>query len=293
MPQKIKSQRIVKMRKLVVNSFVIALFAVPILLTWSWVTGIVDNTDHRKVIDASVQLPQYDSIRPFEEPLITVTFDDGWESIYSAGFPVLQEYNVRTTQYVLSGTFDHPDYMSLAQVKSMQDSGHDIASHTVDHPNLTSLDDEDLAFQITKSKEELEKHFGSIEDFASPLSAFDNRTMASISATYRSHRNTYSDTTDGQVNDIDVNIKTNFDRFNIYSYSITKDTTLDDIRMLIEYAKTTNGWVVLNYHQIDDSDLRYAITSDVLAEHMEYLRSTGMKLPTMREVLDIVITEDK
>jgi peptidoglycan/xylan/chitin deacetylase (PgdA/CDA1 family) len=56
----------------------------------------------------------------FGQPLLSVTFDDGWESVYTQAMPILQRDGIRTTQYVLSGTEKDPLYMSWAQIGAMQ-----------------------------------------------------------------------------------------------------------------------------------------------------------------------------
>lgn len=276
-----------ELRKIIGNVIVLIVFIIPIFLSVNWVQAVIQGSDNRKIIVADILKPSYTEIYPFEEPLISVTFDDGWESIYSNGLEVFDRYKIRTTQYILSGTFDEINYFSIEQVKSLQNLGHDIGSHTIDHPNLTGLNDAELVRQIKQSKTDLEGLFGPVVDFASPLSAFNERTVSVISDYYRSHRNTFSDTS--TVNHMDVNVKDYFDPYNIYAFSVTKHTTISELKMLVQYAKKANGWLVLNYHQIDDSDMTYSITKDTLEEHMLYLSLTDVKIPTVREVLDEVL----
>src|SRR3954465_6555116 len=48
----------------------------------------------------------------FSQPIVSVTFDDGWESVYTVAMPLLQKYGIHTTQYILSGTEKYPAYMN-------------------------------------------------------------------------------------------------------------------------------------------------------------------------------------
>ncbi len=274
------------MRKSIVSAVVLGIIAIPLVPTVSWAKTVAFGNDPRHTIDAPLQRQAYDSLRPFDEPLITITFDDGWESIYSNGFPIMQKYSIRSTQYILGGEFDHPSYFSVDQVRSLQAAGHDIGSHTMTHPDLAQLEIDAVQWQLGQSKYELESRFGNIVDFATPKSSFDDVVLSEVKKSYRSHRNTFSDT--DQINELDVNVRGAFDIYNIYAYTITEYTTIEDLRRLVAFTKQSNGWLVLNYHQVDDSQAHYAVTPKVLDEQLGYLASENIKMPTMREVLDIV-----
>ncbi len=107
----------------------------------------------------------------FQEPLVTVTFDDGFESIYKEAMPLLQKYGIHSTQYILGGTSKNQAYVNWDQVVQMQKAGHEIACHTMTHPDLTTLDDQGLDYQLRQCKTELTKRVGVIENFASPYGA--------------------------------------------------------------------------------------------------------------------------
>lgn len=242
--------------------------------------------DSRSVITTQLLTPGYSTIAPFDEPLLTITFDDGWESIYSNGLPILQRHNVRTTQYVLSGVFDDPLYMSENQVQSLQQSGHDIASHTVDHPDLTALSPLELGYQLTTAKADLNAKFGAVVDFASPLNAYSETTLAEIKQHYRSHRNTNANLS--AIDSYDVNTRESFNIYNIVALTITQHTTTTELELLITYAKAHNAWIVLNYHQIDESNTRYAVTPQEFDTQLRTILASGIKMPTIREVLDVL-----
>jgi peptidoglycan/xylan/chitin deacetylase (PgdA/CDA1 family) len=118
-------------------------------------------------------------VNPFDEALISVTFDDGWETVYTQAMPLLQQNGIVTTQYVLSGTSNDQNYLSFSQIKAMQSAGHEIACHSVDHANLTKLNSEALAAELTDCKTVLQDKTGAIiKDFASPFGASNSTTIA-------------------------------------------------------------------------------------------------------------------
>lgn len=241
-------------------------------------------SDARKV----VALQSIDSGAPrlFEEGLVSVTFDDGWESIYSSGAPLLDEYDIPTTQYILPGEFDSRNYISKQQAKSLQKAGHEIASHSMSHPLLTEVDDTRMRYELTESKKMLAELglTGSTAHFAAPESAVNPAITKAISETYASHRNTFGDIENG-VDENDVNIRTNFMRYDIIGYTVRTDTTVEHIKSALDYAKRNNGWLVLVYHQLDDSGTKYSVKPADFEKHLQLIRDSRVKPATIGNVM--------
>lgn len=279
-----------KIARSLVSVLVLAVVFLPVLLTVKWLGGVTGDRDPRRVVTVQTlqtraidQNPQ--PVRLFDEPLITVTFDDGWESIYANALPVLQKHGIKTTQYVLSGEFDNYSYMSVAQMKSMQAAGHEMGSHTISHADLTMLDDHQLAEELGESKHVLSDHLGQIEDFTSPYGAYNSHTLEIIGKYYRSQKNAEGDPS-AQALDT-INTKSNFNPLNIKSYSIRNTTTLADIERLIAATKENKAWLVITYHQVDYSGGLYAVTPSQFDQQMHLIAAAQTRLPTVDDVLDV------
>jgi peptidoglycan/xylan/chitin deacetylase (PgdA/CDA1 family) len=222
----------------------------------------------------------------FQEPIISITFDDGWESIYTEAAPLLTRYGVRSTQYVIGGVQGNMAYMNLEQVKHLQNSGQEIACHTMTHPDLTTLSNDSLVHELHDCQTVLSKDLGLIREFASPYGHSDTRTLPVIKQYYRSHRNTDGDITNG-VNQFDVNTPAQFDTYNIIGVTIRHDTTVEQLKAAVAYAKANNGWLVLTYHQADDeTGSTFAVDHNSLQEQLAYLAGTDVKIAPMGQVLD-------
>jgi peptidoglycan/xylan/chitin deacetylase (PgdA/CDA1 family) len=221
----------------------------------------------------------------FNEPLISVTFDDGWESVYQTAAPQLQKYGIHTTQYVLSGNGNYPGYMSIDQIKSLQKSGHEIACHSIDHPDLTTLDNEDLSKQLNGCKTDLSKALGApVNDFASPYGSYNPRTIAATKKVFSSHRNILGTISDG-VDDYDVNEAATFDKDNIIGVTVKRDTTVAELQQLVDYARSHNAWLVLVYHQADDGPSQYGMDPTALDKQLAYLSKTPVRIVTVGQVI--------
>lgn len=255
------------------------------VLSLGWFGAQLLTPDVRQVTTLATIRP---ASRPalFKEPLVTVTFDDGWESVYSEAAPIMSKYNIASTQYILPSQFNAKAYLSVNQTKSLKDAGHEISSHSYTHPNLTTLDEGSLGKELTRSKDVLAKFqlIDSEANFAAPLGATNPLVDKYIRQYYFSARNTRGDIGNG-ISNVDMNQAGSFDRYNIIGYTVGQYTKEAHFKEALEYAKQHNAWFVPIYHQIDYSGETYSVSPETFERHMQLLRDSGIKTATMREVL--------
>jgi peptidoglycan/xylan/chitin deacetylase (PgdA/CDA1 family) len=71
--------------------------------------------------------------------------------------------------------------LSHGQVRRLIAAGWEIDAHTLTHPDLTSLDDRQLAREVAGSRQELESRFGVPVDFICfPGGRYDARVIAAV-----------------------------------------------------------------------------------------------------------------
>jgi peptidoglycan/xylan/chitin deacetylase (PgdA/CDA1 family) len=124
--------------------------------------------DLARALDGSESLPSQS---------LALTFDDGYDDIYLYAFPLLKKYQMKGTMYIIVNALDTPGYLTKEQVREMADSGYvEIASHTLNHANLSQSSYSQAYYQIIDSKKELEKIIGrTVDDFAYPYGYFTSR----------------------------------------------------------------------------------------------------------------------
>lgn len=106
--------------------------------------------------------------------LLHVTFDDAFRSLRAA-LPALERLKVPATVFVCSGyaadgrplgvpelAADADAYpseletMAWSELRELVERGVEIGAHTVSHPHLTTLDDEELDHELAASKQRIE-----------------------------------------------------------------------------------------------------------------------------------------
>ena len=110
---------------------------------------------------------------------IVVSFDDGYLSQYVAAFPELQHLGWKGVINLVAQGSDLPD----GDVKKMLDAGWELASHTITHPDLTTLDSAQLKREVAGSREILKRRFGvPVNNFCYPAGSYDNTVIAAVQA---------------------------------------------------------------------------------------------------------------
>lgn len=97
---------------------------------------------------------------PIPEKSVVITFDDGSIDNYTKAFPILKEFNVKATMYVISDYINRSGYLTSEQIKEMSDYGIDIESHTVSHRRLSTLSYEEQLKELKDSKEAIQNLTG-------------------------------------------------------------------------------------------------------------------------------------
>lgn len=120
----------------------------------------VDFNDVRAYFAGTAPLPS----RP-----VVITFDDGYQDLYTTALPILVAHRFKAVAYIVSSFVGQSRYVSKDQVLEMDRTGIQIASHTVDHPNLARSSFGSTMFQLVESKRWLEQLVGHpVVDFAYP-----------------------------------------------------------------------------------------------------------------------------
>ena len=133
--------------------------------------------DHQyRTIDlvGAVSLLEAGTVR---EKYAVITFDDGYRDFYRDAFPEMHRYGFTATVFLPTafiGTepmqFKGKDCLTWNEVRELQRAKISFGSHTVNHPQLVSLDAGAVKSEIVNSRKAIEDNLGeSVDSFAYPF----------------------------------------------------------------------------------------------------------------------------
>jgi peptidoglycan/xylan/chitin deacetylase (PgdA/CDA1 family) len=112
------------------------------------------------------------------ERAVCITFDDGCETDLIAAAPILREFGFSATFYVTAGFLGKPGYLNESQLRDLDAQGFEIGCHSMTHPYLSDLSDQELKCEIADAKLLLENILGHpIQHFSCPGGRYDERTL--------------------------------------------------------------------------------------------------------------------
>ena len=114
---------------------------------------------------------------------VVITLDDGYRDLYTTAFPILRAHNFKAVAYIVTSFVNRLRYVTSDMIVEMDQYGIEIASHTVDHGNLSAMAVPSITYEVVASKQWLERLIGHpVVDFAYPSGRFnltDERVLQS------------------------------------------------------------------------------------------------------------------
>jgi peptidoglycan/xylan/chitin deacetylase (PgdA/CDA1 family) len=121
--------------------------------------------------------------RVLERPVMAFTFDDG-NADNLAAVAALSARRWPATVYVTTGAVDTPGHLSADQIARLAALPLvEVGAHTVGHPYLDELGEDELHDEVAGSKADLERLTGTeARTFAYPYGAYDRRVRDAVVA---------------------------------------------------------------------------------------------------------------
>ncbi len=175
---------------------------------------------------------------------VSFTFDDGHSTDFDIVKPLFDKNGIRASLYPIVSSVDQIDHITYDQLKTLYKEGWEIGSHTVNHYNLTTL--EDQTYEIEYPLEYFRKDFV-ISGIASPFGEYNEISLNLFKENYNYHLKAWGG-------------KNNLNELNQYELNRYQLDHLNDKTALevCNEVKTSNekDWFIFLSHKIsiDNSD---------------------------------------
>ena len=118
-----------------------------------------------------------------------LTLDDGRKNNFTIALPILDKYSVKASFYVIAERLGQKTYMSLRDVRTLFEDGHEIGAHSLNGGGLVNVDrwydgnktyEEVLYEQITELKQYLGKLGYPANTYAYPLGEWNKQVEQTV-----------------------------------------------------------------------------------------------------------------
>jgi len=215
------------------------------------------------------------------EGFITFTFDDATRGVYEFSLSDLDDLDFPCVLYPRCDMLEQGNnsYFTWDEVVEVQDVyGWEIGSHTVNHLDLTQLDDTQLEYELTESKRLLEEKGARVYGLSVPLGRYDPRILRFASKHYLYCRNSdqgHNSLVDG------------YSDYHINMVTVRSTVPLDYYKAEIDKAVLDGTWLVLDFHRISSGQPvdPLELSADDLIELAAYVRSKDIDVVTIEDMM--------
>jgi peptidoglycan/xylan/chitin deacetylase (PgdA/CDA1 family) len=214
--------------------------------------------------------------------VISIAFDDNYDNQFQYAFPILQNYGIVGTFYVVTDHVGLPGYMTYPQLQILQSNGNEIGSHSKTHTTLTSLSELEIRQECSLSKQALESHGLTVTDFAYPNGPTNDFVDSIVSEYYRSGRTAY-------IEPYLMDIPTTQFRVAGFSAETADPTALSLLEDMVDQVYSTNSWAIIFFHNIipNGTYQQYTTSTQDFESFLNYILIKGVQTLTVDQVLNL------
>ena len=251
-----------------------------------------------------------------------ITFDDGMLTQYTYAKPILDKYNFKATFYIICNSVDKENRMNWNNIQILEEEGHEIGSHSMNHKRFSTLSEEEIRYEIIEAKRCLQEKGFNVTSFSFPYNDGDNNKniLKIVADNYyiartaseplmlfqcRSENVENDDKYENQCHQYSTENNENEFQSDFKRYTITglsheaykKSGGYSDEEMFEQFIEieksqtkynnenTIGAIPILIYHSVDYTGDDYSINLDLFEKEREYLFKNGYKIFQMKDIV--------
>ncbi len=196
---------------------------------------------------------------------VSLTFDDNNESQFAYILPLLDRFRFNATFFVVTGALDKPwSVVTWDSVRMAASRGHEIGSHTVNHPRLIELDEVSRMYELEYSRNRIDEEVPGQKcvSLAYPYSQWDDELRSQVSSYYIVARagDNWSEPADPP------------DLYTVHGNIPLASTSLEQMNCWIDEAVVYRLWCVEIVHTFEYEGAE-PLSADRYRLHLRYIKS--------------------
>jgi len=262
---------------------------IPAMALWASTNYLIGYISHpseptvlgqaaRSIAEAPLTVNNQEKFAWEGEGLITLWFDDAWESQYSLAYPALEERGFKAALAVPTNLVGYESYMDWHEIQKLQYRGWEITSHTRNHTcELDRFGQQTLDYEIVGARQDLEKAGVRAEIFVSPCGVNSAEMDEVVKKSHLAQR----------ISDPGLNPLPLSDSYHLKVRTIQKTTTVKEAADWLNEARKSQSWLIITFHQIGSGGEEYSTTPETLREILDLIEISGLSVVLPSQVLSI------
>ncbi len=201
----------------------------------------------------------------FRTSAISYTFDDNLPNQLAVAVPMFDEYNFKLTLFTVTNW--GPNWTGLKKAAA---NGHEIASHTVSHGHLASVNDETLTNEMKNSQDIINSNITGQKCVTMAYPYCETGKASIVQQYYFASR--------GCQGFVEGSTPADFNNISsIVCGNVGSVNSADAFKTQANSAFSKKGWCVYLIHAIDNDNGYSPLSSTVLRASLDYLKSAPEK----------------
>ena len=190
-------------------------------------------------------------------------------------------------EYAVKSGFDsdRETTISWEKLSEVAKKGHEFGNHTISHPYLSTLNKENLEYEINKCMEDIKNHLGKKHTLSieCPYGIEDPRVLDYVYPRYPFPRNRVKDSFIKEILRGDTTEPVSKEKPYIHwQRGPLSDTSLDTMKSWVDKSLKNNVWLVLVFHGIEGVGWE-AIPKERISSYFDYIKNRDIWVATYQD----------